>query len=217
MNEREILILTRKNGDNEFIDSTKNISECTFLNGSYRMTFQSGKEYPWKTTNLIIEQIRQIVATKDKCVFVDNILTGNTVEVIFFETYAKIFFINGGTNLVKSNLLKISENLLTKKEIKSTFSYLKAMAQYIENKDIRDNIIRQYQKINTLTDDNILACYLKGELPKNLDAKSMIIYPFGCNKSQIKAIEDSICNPIAIIEGPPGTGKTNTILNILES
>ena len=44
---------------------------------------------------------------------------------------------------------------------------------------------------------------------------NFFIFPFGANRSQIKAVRNAIQNPCSIIEGPPGTGKTQTILNII--
>ena len=41
------------------------------------------------------------------------------------------------------------------------------------------------------------------------------IYPFGFNLSQKTAVEKALSSRLSIIEGPPGTGKTQTILNIL--
>ena len=42
-----------------------------------------------------------------------------------------------------------------------------------------------------------------------------IIYPFGFNLSQKEAVENAMKGKVSLIEGPPGTGKTQTILNIL--
>ena len=42
----------------------------------------------------------------------------------------------------------------------------------------------------------------------------MIIFPFGCNRSQIEAVRNALSNQISVIQGPPGTGKTQTILTI---
>src|SRR3546814_20479029 len=41
------------------------------------------------------------------------------------------------------------------------------------------------------------------------------IYPCGVNESQLKAVENAFTSQISLIEGPPGTGKTQTILNII--
>ncbi|MEL4474062.1 AAA domain-containing protein [Shewanella algae] len=42
-----------------------------------------------------------------------------------------------------------------------------------------------------------------------------LIFPFGLNESQLVAVEQAFTAQISMIEGPPGTGKTQTILNIL--
>lgn len=42
-----------------------------------------------------------------------------------------------------------------------------------------------------------------------------VIYPFGCNLSQMQAVENALSGKLSLIEGPPGTGKTQTILNIV--
>ncbi|WP_406054286.1 AAA domain-containing protein [Kribbella sp. NBC_00889] len=41
------------------------------------------------------------------------------------------------------------------------------------------------------------------------------IYPFRCNLSQRQAVEKALSHSISVIEGPPGTGKTDTILNLI--
>lgn len=48
-----------------------------------------------------------------------------------------------------------------------------------------------------------------------MEKNTSVFYPFGFNLSQKQAVDYALCNPISIIEGPPGTGKTQTILNIL--
>lgn len=42
-----------------------------------------------------------------------------------------------------------------------------------------------------------------------------MIFPFGLNESQLLAVERAFSSQISVIEGPPGTGKTQTILNIV--
>lgn len=42
-----------------------------------------------------------------------------------------------------------------------------------------------------------------------------VIYPFGCNQSQMQAVENALRSNLSLIEGPPGTGKTQTILNVI--
>ena len=42
-----------------------------------------------------------------------------------------------------------------------------------------------------------------------------LIFPFGCNLSQMRAVKKTFANRLCLIEGPPGTGKTQTILNLI--
>lgn len=44
---------------------------------------------------------------------------------------------------------------------------------------------------------------------------SRLIYPFGFNLSQKKAVENALSCRLSVVEGPPGTGKTQSILNII--
>lgn len=45
--------------------------------------------------------------------------------------------------------------------------------------------------------------------------RETVIYPFGCNLSQMQAVSNALSGTVSLIEGPPGTGKTQTILNIV--
>lgn len=78
---------------------------------------------------------------------------------------------------------------------------------------IVENILRQLDKVVAHT-DSVLESYCTG---KNLTRcrPENLLYPFGLNESQINAVEQAFSSQITVIEGPPGTGKTQTILNIL--
>ncbi|MFC9963951.1 AAA domain-containing protein [Nocardia ignorata] len=53
--------------------------------------------------------------------------------------------------------------------------------------------------------------------PKPDERIPLPVYPFRTNISQSKAVNNALRYPISVIEGPPGTGKTQTILNIIAS
>ncbi len=79
------------------------------------------------------------------------------------------------------------------------------------------NILKyRYDKIDFVRPDSILACYLRGRINNNRIGKDTnAIFPFGFNASQQKAVYNALNNRLSVIEGPPGTGKTQTILNII--
>ena len=113
------------------------------------------------------------------------------------------------------------------------FEYLKEIAGSIGITDKDDNLEShnilsyQYSQINSADNYSILNAFLIGKLPDDLpnsqpyntshDKKEAMdpIFPFGFNVTQKDAVDKALINPISIIEGPPGTGKTQTILNII--
>lgn len=62
----------------------------------------------------------------------------------------------------------------------------------------------------------VLRAYINGKTEPRKDAYGEpLIFPFGSNLSQIKAVENAFASQVSVIQGPPGTGKTQTILNII--
>ena len=104
------------------------------------------------------------------------------------------------------------------------FEYLTEVASEVGlkvevKKDLFINILsNNYSKIEQ-NNNGILSSYLKGTFPKIFKNTSIevedVVYPFGFNESQKKAVNRALNNQLSIIEGPPGTGKTQTILNII--
>ncbi|MCS3770506.1 RecA/RadA recombinase [Aeromonas hydrophila] len=88
-----------------------------------------------------------------------------------------------------------------------------AQAQSQADRDIASNIVAQLGKLPAIA-STALQAYCTGH-NGTLTPGQGLIYPFGLNESQYKAVEQAFSAQISVIEGPPGTGKTQTILNIL--
>ena len=88
----------------------------------------------------------------------------------------------------------------------------------LKNKETGKKLLsKRFDKISFVGSDVALAKYLN---PSSLQGKRtgreyILIFPFGCNNSQYKAVKNAMENQISVIQGPPGTGKTQTILNII--
>lgn len=65
-----------------------------------------------------------------------------------------------------------------------------------------------------IQENSCLYKFLSGNLRKVKDNRAVIL-PFSSNQSQKLAVKNAIENELSVIEGPPGTGKTQTILNIV--
>ena len=102
---------------------------------------------------------------------------------------------------------------------RNVIAYLKELAGINALKDDEGLplLVRMYEAVGFVPEDSVLALYLSGGRvqPGRLDAHQLIIFPFGCNKSQRRAVANALGNQLSIVEGPPGTGKTQTILTII--
>ncbi|MCI3944245.1 RecBCD enzyme subunit RecD [Pseudomonas syringae] len=82
-----------------------------------------------------------------------------------------------------------------------------------DKKGIAKNVARQMATLS-LSPATALHAYCKKQQGR-LESPGKFIFPFGLNESQLTAVEQAFSSQISVIEGPPGTGKTQTILNII--
>ncbi|MCL2567401.1 MAG: AAA family ATPase [Alphaproteobacteria bacterium] len=133
------------------------------------------------------------------------------------DNKVSITFNDGRTFSYNAGNVEIIHSILNESTSSNCFNYLKSIAYEIGIKNGDQNILQNhYEKIDFINKNTILAAFLSGRFPENKPyPPSFTIYPFGFNLSQKKAIDNALTNPFSIIEGPPGTGKTQTILNII--
>ena len=144
---------------------------------------------------------------RDRCLF-------NILKILDFGMYLKIFYEGGRISLYSRQELRFENNVLVQKNAKNTFDYLKALAKSIKS-DENDFLDKQYDRISHLSEESVLAKYLQFDVIKKYQKPNIQIFPFGLNLSQEVAVTKALTNQVSIIEGPPGTGKTQTILNII--
>lgn len=146
----------------------------------------------------------------------------NIIDITRFdhlnEHYYHICFSNGSEKDYLGSELNILESTASDNELKNVFNYLKEIANAISiTTNSGMNLLNeQYKKMDFIDKSSALSNYLN-ENKRNLkyNDTTTLIFPFGCNSSQYKAVRNAIENQISVIEGPPGTGKTQTILNIV--
>ena len=181
------------------------------------ITFSGGKEYPYNTADVKFLKNPRVVELENRIALKNGSPLSAAKQLQFFEQYCRVIFKNGYRELVKSSSIRIVESALHQPNSKNCFEYLKQIAirtgLVVEGHNILAN---SYENIDFVREDSVLAAFLSGKYKKEQEEKNTsIIYPFGFNLSQKKAVDNALCNQISIIEGPPGTGKTQTILNII--
>lgn len=136
----------------------------------------------------------------------------------YTQTYWHIRFENGTEKSYKGSDLQVTGSCLADPVSNTTFQYLQqvAAANALSGDDGTALLAKQYEKVRFVSDETALATYLNPSLFKpQTYAKRRLVYPFGSNASQLKAVQKAFEHSISVIQGPPGTGKTQTILNII--
>ena len=217
MDERRNLILIK--GENK----TWQIKRCYYDPQSqrYQVTFDNNKTYAYaynsvewrKDPEALNPALYQIATT-------GTIL--NNIQAIFvfrgYEEWWYIVFEGGAGRTYRKSELQISKSCLDNVRAQSKLHYLRDIAGINELKNDDGEVLlkKQYEKLTFVGEDSALAAYLH---PEKYPVKSFnpgpLIFPFGGNASQFKAVENALNKQMSVIQGPPGTGKTQTILNII--
>ena len=179
--------------------------------------FPSGKSYtrPLEECEIVPTEVVQgkLLARKGSAVF-----SALDQAVIYGEKYAAVRYReNPKTYLMNMEGVAFVSETAIKGE--SIFQYFVSVAQAraeqakTRGQSIADNVVRQMDKMPAHP-DTALHAYCTGRNQAR-ESGEEFIYPFGVNDSQLKAVEHAFTSQISVIEGPPGTGKTQTILNII--
>lgn len=209
------------------IIKTVEIHSCQ-LNGcrdKYNIIYKSAryKTYAYNRNKVIWLTHPEVIEPKDCRLFhQDRELIGIAHIAIFrhyMQKYWFVVFTNGTSFSFYNDEIKIVRSCLSDDQAHRIFKYLQDVAAINPLKSEDDGtplLFKQYNNITFVEDDLAIAPYLNPYTykPRNSFAPSLI-YPFGCNASQQKAVRRAFEQQLSVIQGPPGTGKTQTILNIV--
>lgn len=200
-------------------DKTDSIVSCHFRGGKCDIVYNSGpRVYSYNSTNVRILKLIQEIDPKS-VIFKAKGRTYTEIDrILYFGEYYRIIRANRKDLSFHKNDVELSKNCLYEAKSQELFGYFKETASALSLKtDNGVNILeRQYNKITAVEDTTVLAKYLDPSNPVATRSENHdLIYPFGLNQSQKKAVENAFSSQISIIQGPPGTGKTQTILNII--
>lgn len=158
----------------------------------------------------------------DKIIYIENVDKTNDISSLNLVNgkYEVVFKSGPKKYEYRPSKIRIVNNQLTKKSNQTILNYYKEIAKQTsivvetDDGDLINVLESQYKKIDRINPDTVISSFLNGEFKTNTNNKE-IIYPFGLNISQKDAVDKALTNQVSIIDGPPGTGKTQTILNIV--
>lgn len=187
------------------------------------VTFRNGKVFRYNRQNLVWLKDPTSLDPRNYEIGRGGTQFNNVTAIFVFkhrmDEYWHVCFANGEERDYSKEDLEINQSIFVHPGAKNVFDYLQEAADSISVRSEENVAIlaKQYEKIDFLSEETAAAVYLCPDsytVGTGVDA-SAPIFPFGCNESQFKAVSNALSNRISVIEGPPGTGKTQTILNII--
>ena len=195
-------------------------------NGTYAVKFKnSPKTFHYRQSDVLILNNPVWHDIQHVKVFVDGREKYSVADVRSFSqgnlTHWRITYSDGFIQDFMHGTVQVSISCLEDKIASNSFEFLKRIAQVNElGKDDENEAILPslFASIDFIDDKLAIAPYLDPAQyhVQRFDSPSLI-FPFGCNASQEKAVTAAFRNQISVIQGPPGTGKTQTILNIISN
>ena len=200
-------------------DRTDSIVSCQYVGSKCNIVYDnSTKVYSYNATNVKQLKLIQVIDPKSVIFKAKGRVITDIDQILYFGEFYRIVRANRKDLSYHKSDVELSKNCLYEAHSRELFAYFKETASAISLKtDNGINILeQQYQRIQSVEDTTVLAKYLDPSSPvETRNDNQSLIYPFGLNQSQKKAVENAFSSQVSIIQGPPGTGKTQTILNII--
>lgn len=201
------------------VDKTSEVHRYEVLEHKINIYFLKSptRSYPYAHKRVAIYGDPVPIDLNSQSLFYSGLPINKVQRAISFDKWIKVKFEAGNTAIFAAERVNIVPSEHVAAHTVNPMSYWEDISQYTKIADEEEAFLKkQFSQLGTVHPESILAEYLKkiplsesGELP------AQIIYPFNFNISQKAALERALTNKISVIEGPPGTGKTQTILNII--
>ena len=217
-----MIIDLEKKGDKRMFVTEQVIHISENNNGLWAVKFSTSQRiFNYNKSRLLYLTNPISVDLIEKGLYIKNRHITNVSELLKFDdgnhVFYHVIYNNGFTENLVGDEVYVTRTPIDKNG-RTTWEYLKKLAAEtgLMTEEGENILSLQYGIIDVKRDNVPLAQYL-GDKTKLTSYKlpNTIYYPFGCNASQKRAVENALCNQVSIIQGPPGTGKTQTILNII--
>lgn len=199
-------------------DKTEQIGTCNYQDGKWEIKYSNNqKVYTYNESNVNWLTQPNIVNPNSNIVYENGQPLTGIKSIFDFQSHIKIAFNNGYSKVFSRSTIKFESSVLNNEKEFNCFDYLRILADSVSDKVDEDVsfLRKQYDDLTLISPRSVLSTYLGGKPLTIKPQHQQVYFPFGFNVSQKSATEKAMSSHISMIEGPPGTGKTQTILNII--
>ena len=200
-------------------DKTETVVAVSFDIASRKtqVTYTGGHSYFYNSANVLVLENPKSIDLNGRVAYVNGMPVYDPRLILDFKNRIRIIQKNGTAQSVKPEELSIVENGSSDKNIQRILAYLREISRHTANDPAEEAFLKQeMDQLTFVHPESVLGQYLNRRPVENrTPPMDGIIFPFRFNLSQKSALENALAHSMSVIEGPPGTGKTQTILNIL--
>ncbi|CAM4096122.1 AAA domain-containing protein [Saccharibacillus endophyticus] len=204
-------------------DKTIEILSCEPIGKNLRITYKKNTQKPFNyplDRAIMLESPSMIEIEENQTVYIQNMRTIGVKRVMDFQSHVRLVFEDNSRQVHVAKGLEIKKKEASTNSIEHTVRYWQTIAEELRLPDSHDEeqsfLRKQMRHLNSINQDSPLFTYLsQSKVSSRSTEEYESIFPFRFNLSQYEAVRQALKSSISVIEGPPGTGKTQTILNIL--
>ena len=221
INPRSMAVLIRERSATQFKDRTQDVSGIRAAGQQIEIMFIGGNQ-PFgygRDRVRILRDPKRHALTEGERVEVNGIAWETATEVLTFNdiggAWSRIFYRTQAGERYSTYPASQVRIITSATETPVMASVLRYWHSVVSRLPGDDPLRPGYEELAFVHPESVLNAFLSGSPIESRPQDITPIFPFRCNLSQRAAVEKALTRPVSVIEGPPGTGKTETILNLI--